>query len=310
MKLNFSKIKVLLIGDFMVDHFIMGFSKRMSPEESTAPVVIEKLNYLTPGGAGNVALNLLSLGSKVDCVGIVGDDKNGKALKSILKKAGANINKLVSIKGYNTTTKKRIYSNGKQIVRIDYEENKKWNPNDLKIDYNKYNVILISDYNKGVVDNSWLMNLDKSKVLIDPKKKDINLYKNANIITPNLNELQDISGVKISNRKQIINICKGLIKKYNFNFIIAKQGKKGITIIGKNNFSKHINAINVNNPDVTGAGDTTIAALTLHYTVTGNIMEAANFANIAAGLSVSKKGTSIITIKEIYNYIQKNEKNN
>ena len=304
MNLDFSDIKVLLIGDFMIDHYIMGTSNRMSPE-TPVPVVIPEKEYSIPGGAGNVAMNLCLMGADVTCIGYVGNDIWGKKLLSILENEGINIENIEIIDNHPTTLKQRIYSDGKQVARLDSERIIDWQP-DSEIKYD-YNIIILSDYNKGVLNHSWFSINNLDNVIVDPKKDDFNHYSQANIITPNLNELQRASKIEINNNKSLVDACNELIQECNFNYIIAKKGDKGITIVGKNNFVKHIEAHSVENPDVTGAGDTVVAALSLAFAKTKDIEVSATVANAAAAVVVEKTGTATVTIDEINNYISINE---
>ncbi len=304
MNLDFSDIKVLLIGDFMVDHYIIGTSNRISPE-APVPVVIPKQDYSIPGGAGNVAMNLSLLGANVMCVGCIGNDIWGEKLLSILKNEGIKTKGIELIDDHPTTLKQRIYSDGKQVARLDTEKITNWQPNS-ELQQN-YDIIILSDYNKGVLNNLWfdISNLDN--VIVDPKKDSFNHYRGANIITPNLNELKKASDIDIKDDKSIVNACNQLIKENNFNYIVAKKGDKGMTIVGANNFVKHIQAHSVDNPDVTGAGDTVISVLSLAYAQTKDIELSAKIANAAAAIVVGKIGTATVTIEEINNYISINE---
>ena len=304
MNLDFSDIKVLLIGDFMVDHYIIGTSNRISPE-APVPVVIPKQDYSIPGGAGNVAMNLSLLGANVMCVGCIGNDIWGEKLLSILKNEGIKTKGIELIDDHPTTLKQRIYSDGKQVARLDTEKIINWQPN-CGLQQN-YDIIILSDYNKGVLNNLWfdISNLDN--VIVDPKKDSFNHYRGANIITPNLNELKKASDIDIKDDKSIVNACNQLIKENNFNYIVAKKGDKGMTIVGANNFVKHIQAHSVDNPDVTGAGDTVISVLSLAYAQTKDIELSAKIANAAAAIVVGKIGTATVTIEEINNYISINE---
>ena len=144
-------------------------------------------------------------------------------------------------------------------------------------------------------------------VIVYPKKDDFSHYSQANIITPNLNELQRASKIEINDNKSLVNACNELIQECNFNYIIAKKGDKGMTIVGKNNFVKHIEAHSVENPDVTGAGDTVIAALSLAFAKTKDIEISTIFANAAAAVVEGYTGTATITIDEINNYISIDE---
>ena len=302
MNLDFSEIKVLLIGDFMIDHYIIGTSTRMSPE-APVPVVIPEKEYSIPGGAGNVAMNLKLMGSNVTCIGCVGNDVWGKKLLSILKNEGIKTEGVELIDNHPTTLKQRIYSDGKQVARLDKEKIINWKPNS-QIKQN-YDIVILSDYNKGVLNNLWfdISNLDN--VVVDPKKDSFNHYRGANIITPNLNELKKASDIDIKDDKSIVNACNQLIKENNFKYIVAKKGDQGMTIVGVNNFVKHIEAHTVENPDVTGAGDTVISAFSLSYAQTKDIEFSAKIANTAAAIVVGKPTTATVTIDEINNYISK-----
>ena len=302
MNMDFSDIKVLLVGDFMIDHYIIGTSNRMSPE-APVPVVTPKKEYSIPGGAGNVAMNLRTMGADVICVGAVGDDIWGQRLLLLLKNKGINIDGIDIIKNHPTTLKQRIYSDGKQVARLDTEKIIDWTSSFLSNNLKHYDTCILSDYNKGVIKNA---DIDMNILIVDPKKEDFSLYKNAHIITPNLNELQRATKIKIQDDKSLIGACNELIAKYNFNYIVAKKGSKGMTIVGENSFVKHIKANPVDHPDVTGAGDTVIAALSIAYAKTQDIELSAQFANSAAAIAVSKSGTATVTIDEINNYIELN----
>lgn len=295
MKLEFSDITVLLIGDFMIDHYIDGISSRISPE-APVPVIVPEKEYSIPGGAGNVAMNLSAMGANVICVGVVGDDIWGKKLLSILRNEGINIEGIDTIKNHPTTLKQRIYSNGKPVARLDTEKKIDWNLQLPPHIIDSCNAFIISDYNKGVVNN---IKLDKNIFIVDPKKDDFSEYRNANIITPNLNELQRATKISINDNQSIVEACNDLIKKHNFNYIVAKKGEQGMTVVGKNNFVKHIAAHPIKNPDVTGAGDTVISTLSLIYAQTKDIELASKIANIAAAIVVGKAGTSTVTSYEI-----------
>ena len=300
MNLDFSDIKVLLIGDFMIDHYIMGTSNRMSPE-APVPVVVPQKEYSIPGGAGNVAMNLSSMGAHVTCLGSLGDDIWGEKLISILNNQRIDTSHLEIIKNHNTTLKQRIYSDGIQVARLDKEKIIDWDPRlnlTVKMSYNDYDVIILSDYNKGVL-NLFRMTDTPIPVVVDPKKDDFKQYAAADIITPNLNELNRASNIDVKDDKSIIDACNELITKNGFEFIVVKKGDQGMTIVGNNNFVKHIEAHYVENPDVTGAGDTVISVLSLAYVQTKDIELSAKVANAAAAIVVGKPGTATVTIDEI-----------
>ena len=303
MKLDFSDITILLVGDFMIDHYVTGTSNRMSPE-APVPVVVPKEEYSIPGGAGNVAMNLRAMGANVVCLGVVGDDIWGKVLLSTLKNEDINVDNIDIIKNHPTTLKQRIYSDGKQVARIDTEKILDWRFKISDYTLDNYDACIVSDYNKGVIKDT---NIDTNILIVDPKKDDFSFYKKAHIITPNLNELQRATKIKIKDDQSIVDACNELIEKNNFNYIVAKRGAQGITVVGKNNFIKHIKAHSIKNPDVTGAGDTVISALSIAYAKTQDIELSAIFANNAAAAAVNKSGTATVTIEEINNYIRLNK---
>mgnify|MGYP001196396862 FL=1 len=300
MSYHFSKIKVLLIGDLMIDHYLLCNSKRLSPE-APVPVLTPDKEYYRLGGAGNVALNMKSLNAQVTCVGYVGDDNEGKKLIHLLKKNSIDTRFVEINKKLKTTVKKRFFCEKKQIIRLDEEKKiDNWKSKYFNsIEFDDYDIVVLSDYNKGVLNNQWYKASDTKNIVIDPKKRNFELYKNANIITPNVNELQKAYGKKIVSREDSIKACKKMIRKYNFNYIIAKRGADGMIIVGKNEFVEIIEAEKISNPDVTGAGDTVISYLSLAYALTNDIVKSAKFANYAASKVVNKFGTSVLSKKEI-----------
>lgn len=283
----------------MMDTYTYCESNRISPE-APVPIVIPKDVINIPGGAGNVAMNLSKLGAQVTCVGCVGGDHLGLDLINHLNNNNINTEHIYSI-GINTTNKNRYFSNGKQLMRLDLEEiHENWQPPSLSNFANSnYDVIILSDYNKGVLNNKWFTNLKAKNIIVDPKKDDFSFYKNADIITPNLNELQRVSNSKIKTQNDIIDSCNQIINKSNLKFIVSKRGEKGMIIVGKDNFIKIINAHKVHNPDVTGAGDTVISTLSLAYTKYNDIVKAVEIANAAASIVVGKKGTATASTAEI-----------
>ena len=316
MNLDFSEIKVLLIGDFMLDHYIEGTSNRLSPE-APVPVIEPIREHSIAGGAGNVALNLCALGAKVDCLGQVGNDKWGNQLVSILNDHGANTENIEFKENISTTLKERIFLDGKQQIRIDRDSiNSPFNINNyLKIDYKQYDVCIFSDYNKGAVYDGVRQLKDYSlqhlstaiKILVDPKQSDFTLYNGADFITPNFNELKNVSIIDDlkDNKESIIAACRKIIHTYNIGAIVAKRGSKGMIVVEKNEDVCIIPAHRVKKIDVTGAGDTVIAAFALATSKTENIVDAAKFANAAAAVIVQKLGTQTTSIKEIESLLSK-----
>ena len=301
---DFSKIKVLVIGDFMIDEYIFGSSRRMSPE-APVPVLTPNETKILPGGAGNVVLNLHALGANVSCLGYVGDDYAGNKLKQLLNEKNINTEQLF-LTDYKTTIKKRFISNDKQVLRVDSEEIvNDWVPN-ITYNFSNYDLIILSDYNKGVLNNDWFTKINFKNIFVDPKKNDFSFYSNCSIITPNLQELEQASKKTIKNDKELVDACMKILDNSNFKYIVAKKSERGMSIVGTDGLIKHINAHKVLDADVTGAGDTVISTFSLVYSISNDICEAAKMANIAASIVVKKVGTATVTIEEINNYIKKN----
>ena len=308
MNLDFSNINVLLVGDFMLDHYLYGVSNRQSPE-NPVPVICPTKEDFFAGGAGNVAMNVVSLGGKVVPVGIIGNDFNGKILLNILEKSGINNDFLLQTDSYKTTTKKRIFSNDRPIARIDHEDivDNSILINDMfqkiKSGISDIDVLIISDYNKGVIDERLsqllidLCNECKIPIIVDPKKPDFMIYKNATIITPNLLEIQN--AVKIfTNFDSISSSCYSLIEKLNIDALAVTRSEDGISLI-KNKKIFSVNGKKIKNPDVTGGGDTVISALALSYTAGNTLEDSVAIANFAATSVVRKQGTVYATTDSI-----------
>tara|TARA_Y100000389_G_C17460368_1_gene521247 strand:+ start:516 stop:1475 length:960 start_codon:yes stop_codon:yes gene_type:complete len=316
MNCDFSSTKILVIGDLMLDHYIIGESNRMSPEANDVPVVLPKEKYSVPGGAGNVALTLAAMEAKVSCIGIVGNDNWGRKLISLLDKSINTSNVIIS-ESYTTTLKQRTYLEGKQILRVDEEEILDSSYDEKICNYvseilPKHDIIILSDYNKGILNQNTInyilkvANKYKIPTIIDPKKHNFSNYKGANIVTPNLNELDKASKIEISNDQSIIKSCQQLIKKNQFEYMVVTKGENGMTIIGKD-LVKNIKPYKVENPDVTGAGDTVVSLLALMYVNTKDIEVSANIANIAAAFAVSKSGTTCCSISDLERIIKTQE---
>ncbi|MDC0521680.1 PfkB family carbohydrate kinase, partial [Candidatus Marinimicrobia bacterium] len=252
------------------------------------------------GGAANVALNLKTLGANVSCFGKVGNDFEGSKILKLLIDNNIDVSKIVIDKDYQTTLKKRIFLDEKQLTRIDREEIiQSFDISKFGIDFTKFDACIISDYNKGVVHN--IDYIDNGIVVIDPKKKCFNSYKNATVITPNINELQKTTSVELINDTKIIEVCKKIIKENSIKSILVKKGAEGMILV-QNDLIQKISAHKVKNPNVIGAGDTVLSTLTLSYIKTKDIILSAKLANYAASISVSKKGTSCVEVEELNNF--------
>ena len=261
------KNKILVIGDLMLDEYWFGNSNRISPEAPAPVVNITKKEYRI-GGAGNVALNLLEIGVNVTLVSSIGKDLDGKIIKDLLKKK--SLVSHLSINKCKTIKKQRIFSQDHQMMRLDIESNKEdyeiKMSNDLKDKINKSKLIILSDYGKGtLLDIKNIIKYAKSKgklIIIDPKGLDFLKYTGATILTPNFKEFSTIVGTVINETDLKIK-SKQLIKKLKLDGLLVTRGKDGMTFITKNNIL-HKQSLAQDVFDVTGAGDTVIAAFSAY----------------------------------------------
>jgi D-beta-D-heptose 7-phosphate kinase/D-beta-D-heptose 1-phosphate adenosyltransferase len=307
---KFSKTGVLVLGDLMVDQYIWGKVKRISPE-APVPVVEVTREDLLLGGAANVAHNIQSLGGKVFIAGTIGSDDTGKMLINKLTEKGLNTDGIIIDNERPTTVKTRVIAHSQQVVRFDKEvkSNISKSTSSLLLEYVESCLphikgIIISDYCKGLITKSLvkkIAELTKSKVFIatDPKIGHFDYYKNLGLLTPNLNEASFGSGIDIKDEETLIDAGKQLIKKLNCKSLIITRGDEGMTIFEKNNSITHIPTCAKEVYDVSGAGDTVISTLTLCHAAGLSLKDAAVIANHAAGIVVGKMGTAVTNQEEI-----------
>ncbi len=327
---NLVNANVLVIGDIILDKFIYGDVLRISPE---APVPVLHVNHEENyiGGAGNVARNIATIldkkniktNGKINLIGIVGDDDSSLLIKEEMNNYSIDNSSIIIDKTHPTITKTRIVASTQQIVRMDEEDLTPFN-NDIEVkiknEINKYiddcNVVIISDYGKGVITKDmaeYIIKLSISKnkkVLVDPVVKHFNYYQNATLMTPNLKEA--IEGVdfnmqsneyKIDKINELGNLIKSKLSLENLMITLSAHGmalfSDDIKIEDSKPYIISTKAKTVF--DVSGAGDTVIAIVAMCLSTGCSFVEAAHIANIAAGVVVGKRGTSTLTLKEIEN---------
>ena len=302
------KKKITVIGDVMIDWYLHGESSRISPE-APVPVVKFKESKFQLGGAANVANNLKHLEIEPFLIGAIGNDHFGSLLKEQLKAEKIKFN-LLSEKSFQTICKQRLMSSNQQLARIDYEQY--FHGSKLTNTFNTFikniartDLIIVSDYGKGTIFNARKLIQSakklKKKILIDPKGKDFTKYKGANLITPNKSEFENIMG-KVGSKRDLANKAKKMLEHLNLESLIVTLGSEGMYVLKKSNkkiIGDFINAYPQEVFDVSGAGDTTISALGAALSEGNDIFSAAEFANLAASISVSKLGTSTVSIEEV-----------
>jgi D-beta-D-heptose 7-phosphate kinase/D-beta-D-heptose 1-phosphate adenosyltransferase len=310
---NFSKVKVLIVGDVMIDRFWWGNVTRISPEAPVPVVKLEKTS-LVAGGAANVAVNVAELGAQALLVGIVGDDEEAKLLPELLGASKVSDEFLVKIPNRQTTVKTRIIAHSQQIVRLDQEskyqlklkdEQKVWKNIEGLLE--KADIIIISDYAKGLLTNNLLKRLIttargiKKIVLVDPKGKDFTKYKNAAILTPNRSEVLEAYKLESVEKESAEQLSEKIISDLNLDALLITQGEDGMSLFEKNKKPQYLMASARDVYDVTGAGDTVIACLAVAIGSGMSFLNSAKFANLAAGLVVEHIGTTPISLEMLKN---------
>jgi D-beta-D-heptose 7-phosphate kinase/D-beta-D-heptose 1-phosphate adenosyltransferase len=304
--MSFKAPKVCVIGDLMIDEYIFGSCERISPE---APVQILNVKNTQNrlGGAGNVANNLLALNCEVTLISVVGEDENKKELQKLLDKKNLQY-KLFTQKDRLTTKKSRLIASNQQIIRFDSETKtpiskdlEKKIINFLESQIENFDIVLLSDYNKGVLTANLcqnaiaLANRYNKPILIDPKSNDFTKYKNATLLTPNKNEATNALNINLNN-----NLEKALLQlknKFNIKYPLITLSEDGIAILQEKMHIIKTAAKEVF--DVTGAGDTVIAALAFALHNNFDIIKATKFANSAAAVVVAKVGSATASLEEI-----------
>ena len=300
------KARVAVVGDLICDKYVIGKVERISPEAPVPVVRVEKEKYFL-GGASNVALNLKSLGCEVFLFGVVGNDSCGKRLLNMIKDNGLDTGNILTLEDRPTTLKTRVIAQSQQIVRFDREKilriDKKYAYEIVKgVRESGANAVIVSDYGKGVVSDYLIEELKKLGIFIavDPKIKNAYAYNGVDIITPNLKEAQEISGIEIDAFPNGIELAaKKIIKKTKCEYLLVTEGEKGMSLFDKNGliFKQESQAKDVY--DVTGAGDTVIAVLTAAISSGFDIKDAVVLSNTAAGIVVGKMGTATVSLEEL-----------
>ncbi len=307
---KFDKTGILVIGDLMVDRYIWGKVKRISPEAPVPVVEVTEENLLL-GGAANVAHNVLSLGGKVFIAGTTGRDETGKVLINKLNETGFNTDGIVLDEKRPTTVKTRVIAHSQQVVRFDREEKTDISSSTLSmiIEYVKSCLprikgIIVSDYCKGLITKKLIKTLLKLAgprifISVDPKIGHFDYYKGVDLLTPNINEASFASGIDITDEKTLVSAGNILMKKLQCNSLIITRGDEGMTLFEKGRKISHIPTCAQEVYDVSGAGDTVIAALTLCRAAGAPLKDSAIIANHAAGVVVGKMGTAVATRNDV-----------
>lgn len=302
---NFDSARILVVGDVMLDTYWHGATSRISPEAPVPVVNVDRQEYRA-GGAANVAINASMLGAKVKLHGLVGEDAPSNILSEILMKQGIE-SFLHQVPGSKMLNKLRVISRQQQVIRLDFED--KFSSSNAQLimpgfraALSEVNVVVLSDYLKGTLSAVDQLieaaNKQGVRVLVDPKGSDFTRYKGATIITPNLSELEAVVG-HCSSEEELERKANDLRDALNIETILLTRSEKGMTLYTRGQAAISLPARAQDVFDVTGAGDTVIATLATAISSGVNLVEAVNMANYAAGVVVSKLGTSTVSIGEL-----------
>jgi len=312
--------KVLVLGDVMLDEFIWGNVERISPE---APVPVVRVTHQSfhVGGAANVASNILSLGGRAVLVGVVGKDASGHRLEEELAKSGVEAHLSTTGPSRPTTTKTRIIAHHQQIVRADREA-----PDGVSRALEsdllqrvlqalpQCRALILSDYQKGVVTprlaKAVLASARKSSipVLVDPKIRNFSLYRRVRLVTPNLREAEQASGIQIQTHRDLEAAASSILRRLSCEAVLVTKGEHGMSLFETGRRGLHIPTATQEVFDVTGAGDTVVATVGLALCGGARLGEAARLANFAAGVVVGKLGTATASPHEILRAIEANSR--
>jgi D-beta-D-heptose 7-phosphate kinase/D-beta-D-heptose 1-phosphate adenosyltransferase len=307
---DFRDCSVLVIGDIILDSYLWGDVDRLSPE-APVPVVNVSRKTTNSGGAGNVAMNLKGLGCHHTLIGTRGDDTNGTVLLEILNQEKIE-NFILTIPGHPTTTKTRIIGQNQQLVRLDEEDLNYMTDchNDTLVQHiNKRlpdaDVVILSDYGKGLLTPELTRqiisqcNAENIPVFIDPKGVSWEKYQSATVITPNSTEFNLVAPYSETDPATLERQAEKLLHQLNLEYLLVTRGAKGMSLLQKNGDMTHIPAKAREVFDVSGAGDTVIAAVAAAFGAGISMDQAAAFANVAAGIVIGKLGTQAIQQVEL-----------
>lgn len=316
LKSNFAKKNIAVIGDLMLDCYYTGKVNRISPEAPVPVLDVEKI-FKRIGGAANVAFNIASLGGNPFPVGVIGNDTEGNELKHLLQEARIINEGIIIDSNRPTTTKTRVIAEGQHVVRIDNESKKDISTEAEQniISYlnkisDNLDAVILEDYNKGVLTKSLiskiidLFNAKNILITVDPKKNNFFEYKNVSVFKPNKKETEDALNIKLNNEEDIENAGLVLLNELNAQNVIITLGEKGMAIFKKGEKYIRIPTRARKVADVSGAGDTVIATLTMAICSGLDIVNSSSLANYAAGIVCEEVGIVPIDKKVLFNTIE------
>ena len=307
--------KIAVIGDLMLDRYIWGKVSRISPE-APVPIVDMENEQIRLGGAANVAQNIKSLGGLPYLYGVTGNDNSGKILRDALKEQSFETEGVLTDDSRPTTVKTRVIAHNQHVVRIDRE-----NKNDIsahlqmeilerfKKIIDKVDGIILEDYNKGVLTKETIaaiikIALEHKKIItVDPKFNNFFEYKNVTVMKPNRKEIEEVLGIRLKSQEEINAAGLTLLRNLNADNVLLTLGEQGMSLFEARGDISHVSTKALNVADVSGAGDTVIATLTMSLAAGASIKEAATIANFAGGVVCGYVGIVPINPEELIHTI-------
>ncbi|QJB56013.1 D-glycero-beta-D-manno-heptose-7-phosphate kinase [Pseudodesulfovibrio sp. zrk46] len=304
--------KVMIIGDLMLDHYMIGGVDRISPEAPVPVVRVEKESSLL-GGAGNVARNITALGGEAVLVSMVGEDGDGSILERLCNEAQVTT-KFIRCQARPTTKKTRIIASNQQVVRVDQEQIGPLQDAEMDELFNylqsvisDFPVIILSDYGKGFISaefmdrfNAMIDNLpERPKVLVDPKTVNYDLYTGVDLLTPNTKEAGEGAGFPVADMESVIRAGDALFDRLQCKNLLITMGGDGMALFEGKDSIQHVPTFARKVFDVTGAGDTVIATIALALSAGTDLLTACTLANYAAGVVVAQVGAATASISDL-----------
>lgn len=303
---RFSRCTILVVGDLMLDVFLWGDVRRISPEAPVPVVEVRRESHLL-GGAANVVRNIVTMGGRARVVGVVGNDTYGAEIQSLLQNDGVPCVGVITVNDRPTTVKTRVIARHQQVVRVDREEVRSHDARTtqalvsaLEAAAGESDAVIVSDYAKGVVcaeimDTVRLLAARHGiPVFVDPKVSHTDLYHHVTVVTPNTQEASAMSGIAAVDESALETAGRTLLEKLQCRHVLITRGPEGMSLFEAGAPPFHIPTVAQKVFDVTGAGDTVIAAMALAASSGLGMREAAALANTAAGIVVGEVGTAAV----------------
>jgi D-beta-D-heptose 7-phosphate kinase/D-beta-D-heptose 1-phosphate adenosyltransferase len=313
---RFERCRVLVLGDVMLDVFVWGKVRRISPE-APVPVVEVREETKLLGGAANVVHNLATLKGKVSIAGLIGSDSSGRDVVKLFRQNGVSTAGLIVEESRPTSVKTRIIAHNQQVVRFDREhvspierDSQKRALSYICKNLDQVDAIIISDYGKGMV-TSELMDAIRSissspslPIIVDPKVNHTDCYHDVFMITPNELEASQMSGIEIKDEETLIQAGGSLMDRLQCQSVLVTRGEEGMSLFQRDQDTVHIPTVARRVYDVTGAGDTVIATITLGIIAGLSPVESAILANLAAGIVVGEVGTATVLWRQLLSVVE------